>query len=260
MDPESSLFILRLTYHKTFKMSQQEAKRVHFLPSCIGYLILVYLVLVLPFVKILEQKIQKLAGQNSSPLLFNIEKRAMGTSDLTVTMSKYSQEFLGQRMIPSIYRYIIIGIIQLCTNPEINSKTGGLILSNTTNISFVLGAVQAHHSQHMRNMKYAHSFNILPNMNGNLQDLIFQYCEIYHITMGFHDIHLPLLGTPQTLTFSSLSERKRGAESFSLFVIWLKQIYIKPGKGRQIFQEVGSKRKNETFQIKDVNNPDDPFV
>ena len=241
-------------------MSQQEAKGVHFLPSCVSHLILVYLALVLPFVKILERKIQKLAGQSSSPFLFNIEKRAMGSSDLTVTMSKYSQEFLGQQMIPSIYWYIIIDIIQLCTNLEINSKTGGLILSNTTNIGSVLGAVQAHHSQHMQNIKYACFSNILPNMSGNLQELLFQYCEIYHIIMGFHDIHLLLLGTPQTLIFLSLSERKRGAESFSPFVIWPKRIYIEPGKGRQIFQEVKSKRKNEIFQAKDVNNPDDPFV
>ena len=96
-------------------------------------------------------------------------------------------------------------------------------------------------------MKYACSSSILPNMSGNLQELFFQYCEIYHITMGFHDIYLLLLGTPQTLTFSSLSGCKRDAKSFSLFVIWPKQIYIEPGKGRQIFEEVGSKRKNKTF-------------
>ena len=54
LDPDSDLFVLRLTYYKTFKISQREAKRAHFLPMCISYLILVYLALVLLFVKILK--------------------------------------------------------------------------------------------------------------------------------------------------------------------------------------------------------------
>lgn len=83
-------------------------------------------------------------------------------------MSQYSQDFLGQRMIPSIYRRIIIGIIQLCTNLEINAKTGGFILTNTQNIGSLLGAAQAHHSQDMRKMKYARSSNILQNMSGDV--------------------------------------------------------------------------------------------
>ena len=58
-------------------------------------------------------------------------------------------------MIPSVYWHIIPGIIQLCTNLEINAKTGGFILTNTQNIGTLLGAVQAHHSQHIQKMKYA---------------------------------------------------------------------------------------------------------
>ena len=71
-------------------MSQQKAKKPHFLLSCVKHLILVYLALVLPFVKILERKIQKLAGQSSLSLFLNIEKWAMETSNLTILISKYS--------------------------------------------------------------------------------------------------------------------------------------------------------------------------
>lgn len=96
LHPESSLFVLKLTYYKIFKISQQETKDAHFLFACVSHLILVYLALVLSFVEILEKKIQKVASQGDSPLLINILKRPRGTMDLSVTMSKYSQEFLGQ--------------------------------------------------------------------------------------------------------------------------------------------------------------------
>ena len=165
---------------------------------------------------------------------------------LLITISKYSQEFLGQQMIRSIYWHIITGIIQLWTNLKINSKTSDLILINITNIASLLGVVQIYYSQYIQNINYACFSSIFLNISGNLQEFLFQYCEIYHITMRFYDIHLPLLRTPQTLTFSSFSRCKRGVESFSLFVIWPKQIYIEPGKRRQIFQKVRSKRKNKT--------------
>ena len=71
----------------------------------------------------------------------------MRISDLTVTMSKYSQRFLRQQMIPSVYRHIIIDIIQLYTNLKINAKTGGFIFTNMQNIGTLLDEVQAHHSQ-----------------------------------------------------------------------------------------------------------------
>ena len=60
----------------------------------------------------------------------------------------------------------------------------------------LLGAMQAYHSQHIQNMKYACLSNIISNMSRNLQELLFQYCEIYHIRISFYDIHLFPLGTP----------------------------------------------------------------
>ena len=78
-------------------------------------------------------------------------------------------------------------------------------------------------------------------MSGNLQQLLFEYCQIYHITMDFHNIHFPLLKLsgmseiPKTPSHTSHSGRKHGAKSFSLFTIQTKQIHIAVGEKQQIF-------------------------
>ena len=263
LDPESGLMVLKLSYHKSFKITRREAKGAHFLPACVSHLILVYLVLVLPFIKSIERKIQISAGQGTSPLLFNVIQRPMGTLDLALTMSKYSQEFLGQRMIPSIYRHIIIGMIQLCTSLEINKKTGGFLLTNTKDIGSQLGATQAHHSQHRRNMTYARPSNILQNMSAETQQLLLQYCEIYHTTMDFHNIRLSILPIPTTPRSSSHSGRKHGPEAFSPFAIRTKRTQIIPTGERPIFQGVFIGRRSNislTSNVGATSDSSDPFI
>ena len=69
-------------------------------------------------------------------------------------------------------------------------------------------------------------------MSGDLQQLLFKYCQIYHITMDFHNIHFSLLELsgmseiPKTPSHTFHSERKHGAESFSTFTIQTKRIHI----------------------------------
>lgn len=85
---ESGLMVLKLIYYKNFKITRREIKGVYFLLVYVSHLILVYLVLVLLFIKSIERKIQISAGQRTFSLFFHMIKWPMGTLDLALTMSK----------------------------------------------------------------------------------------------------------------------------------------------------------------------------
>ena len=86
-------------------------------------------------------------------------------------------------------------------------------------------------------------------MSRDLQQLLFEYCQIYYITMDFYNIYFLLLESsrmfaiPKTPFHTSHSGRKHGAKSFSTFTIQTKQIHIAVGERQQIFQEVETSQK-----------------
>ncbi len=80
----------------------------------------------MPFIKTLENRIQKSGGQSVSPLFFNIDQRPIEALDLAKTMIKYSLKCFGKRILPTIYQHIIIAMTKLRTDLVIDDKTGCL--------------------------------------------------------------------------------------------------------------------------------------
>lgn len=65
----------------------------------------------------------------------------MGTNDLAKTTIIYSQDILEQRMLLSIYPHIIIKMFRICTDLEIDERTGGFVLTNMKDFRSDLGAM-----------------------------------------------------------------------------------------------------------------------
>ena len=260
LDPESELYLLRLTYHKTVQTTGRPAKGAHFLPPCVSYILLVYLGLVLPFIKTLEKRIQKSGGQSVSPLLFNIDQRPMGAPDLAKAMIKYSLKCFGQRMLPRIYRHIIIAMTKLRTDLVIDDKTGCLVLTNKKDISSELGAMQAHHGIGTREMQYARDSHTMKDIPKGSQELLLQYCRIYHTAMGFDNITFcqekvfpP--STPTSRGFSAVTKHQRDPFSPSNIIDPGKRLRLISPEKQPIF---GNQRL--LIPRKPEHSFEDPFI
>ncbi len=111
LDPTSELFVQKLTYQKNMAITRLEAQGAHFLPPYVSHILFLYLVLVLPFTWILERKIQPSGNHSITLLLFSNNYQSLGVYHLAKVMYKYSQKILGQHIILSVYRHIIIAMI-----------------------------------------------------------------------------------------------------------------------------------------------------
>ncbi len=128
-------------------ITRREAQGAHFLTPCASHILFLYLVLVLPFTRILERKIQPSGDHAITPLLFSINYQPLGAYHLAKVMSKYSQKILGQHIIPSVYRHIIIAMIKLTMHLDIDEKSGGFTPISIPDFDAEMGALQAHHSK-----------------------------------------------------------------------------------------------------------------
>lgn len=96
LDPSRGLFLIRLTYSKTFSLTNIEQKAVRVLPRSLSYILLVYLVIVLPFRAFLCQ----ILGLPLRPkLLFGRkEGPVISSRDLKRRLVRQSARYLGQKI------------------------------------------------------------------------------------------------------------------------------------------------------------------
>ena len=86
-------------------------------------------------------------------------------------MIKYSITFEKIRMLSSTYCHMIIRMIYILTILEINDFTEVFIFYNVDGVGTELKALQAHHSQNVREKYYADTFQTLWTINACKQDI-----------------------------------------------------------------------------------------
>lgn len=95
-DPQRGLYLIRLTYSKTFSTTNIKQKAVRVVPESLSYLLLVYLVIVFPFRAFLAE----ILGLSLRPeLLFCLyQGRVVSSHQLKLRLALKSKTFIGERI------------------------------------------------------------------------------------------------------------------------------------------------------------------
>ena len=123
----SNLFILNISYYKGQGHSKKRASNIRYLPPRVSYLVLLYIVLIYPFVEFLKLSISSvkklLKTKSLLPYFFFVNNRFLDSRDLSLGLNSFSKLVLGQKLGIQIYRQVIITIIKEFILEKLNSST-----------------------------------------------------------------------------------------------------------------------------------------
>ena len=191
LDKSSNLFVLNISYWKGLQNTERLASSIRFLPRSVSQIILVYIVIVTPFIKKLNILRRKSKDNNLSlsPYLFYNHKRLLTSQDISIKISSLSSLILGQRLSIQSYRQIIVGIIRFFMNTRLSSDYLGLEEEREDEES--LSSIKANlmnHSIATEELHYGRSKVIFSNIRGNLQIKYLQFCLEYFKFFSLNNI------------------------------------------------------------------------
>ena len=111
MDSNMKLFVFRLRYLKNLHNTLKESSAIKYLSQPVSYLVLVYLVVVLPFKSFLEIMFLK-RKKTISLLLFDINGRVISSTQLSSLLKSYSLRLFATKINISLYRYLSLGFVR----------------------------------------------------------------------------------------------------------------------------------------------------
>ena len=189
LDPRHSLFLIKLSYSKTFSQTNLERNAIRVLPSSLSWLLLAYLLVVEPFIRFLTISQFKKTTRGSELLFFHplahkaIESRQLSSQLRTMTIQK-----LGQSLSLGSWRHLALGFIRLGMKEVILDH-----LNLEDDPDEGLAADQMHHSTRTAMMVYGRQIHQMPNLPHDQENAYIQFSQRWHIYLGLGDEQFPLL-------------------------------------------------------------------
>ena len=181
LDISSSLFIVNISYYKGQTLSEKRASNIRYLPPYLSEIILLYIVLIDPFIEFLNISLlssKKLKSIKSLiPYFFFVNNKLLGSRDLSLKLNSYSSLVLGQKIRIQIYRQVIITIIKEFMLEKLNLNT--LFLEEDKSHVNELVAAQYNHSLNIEDLTYGRNSLVFKNINSNLQYKYLAFCLRY---------------------------------------------------------------------------------
>ena len=182
LDISSNLFIINISYYKGQSLSEKKAQNIRYLPPLVSRIVLLYIVLVDPFIQFLNISLLSIKELNKTKSLvlyfFFVNNNLLDSRDLSYSLSSFSNKVLGQKLNIQVYRQIIISIIKEFMLEKLDSST--LLLEEDLDPNKELVALQSNHSSSVENLDYARNARItFSNINSNLQFKYLQFCLRY---------------------------------------------------------------------------------
>jgi hypothetical protein len=179
LDPQRGLFLIRLTYSKTFSTSNIEQNAVRVVPPALSYLLLVYLVIVLPFRVFL---CEMLSIGLRAELLFGVsDGTAISSRTLKDRLALRTQTILGHRIGLKSWRHLAQGFIRYGMQETLAFEDA---IEDDLGTDEAIGASQMHHSVRTGQLIYGRTEGQLTHLTKDLQDIYIDFCHRWHQYIG----------------------------------------------------------------------------
>lgn len=203
LDPRHSLFLIRLSYSKTFSQTNLERNAIRILPHSLSWLLLAYLLVVEPFVKFLTIHQFKKMTRGSELLFFHpLTYRVIESRQLSSQLRNMTIQKLGQSLSLASWRHLALGFIRL------GMKEVVLDHLDLDNPDEALAAEQMHHSKRTAMMIYGRQVDQTPHLPHDQENAYIQFTQRWHIYIGLGLDQFSLLDLlyPRGHPISSLSQ------------------------------------------------------
>lgn len=181
-DPQRGLYLIRLTYSKTFSTTNIEQKAVRVVPESLSYLLLVYLAIVFPFRAFLAE----ILGLSLRPeLLFCLyQGRVVSSHQLKLRLALKSETFIGERIGLRAWRHLAQGFIRYGMQEDLLDDPEGLDDLATDE---AIGASQMHHSVRTGQLIYGRTKGQFNDLSKDTQDIYIEFTLRWHQYIGIGD-------------------------------------------------------------------------
>lgn len=180
LDPKSKLFLIRLRYSKTLAVTGKERNAVRALLRALSHILLVYLVVVEPFIHYLHQALKL---RNRRSLLFSIQGDLPTSRQLSDTLSSLTSALIGQGIQIHSWRHLAQGFIRYGMQEHMEGDSIDVPeLSELENEALTAG--QSHHSTRTAMLVYARPQVQFSNLPINQQAAYIDFSQRWHSYIG----------------------------------------------------------------------------
>jgi superfamily II DNA helicase RecQ len=179
LDKSSLLFIIKLVYTKNQNLSERSSSSLRFLSPSLSRVFLLYIVLVNPFCRFLEVSLN--SNISYSPFLFQINKRILSSSNISLKLISLSKSIIGQSFSIKNYRQIIVAIISFYFKEKLSSNSYTLDLEEDLkekDYNTIISG-QMNHSFLTKQLNYGRFNTTFKNIRGDSQFKYLQFCLNY---------------------------------------------------------------------------------
>lgn len=217
LDPKTHLFLIRLSYSKTFSMTGSERNAVRALPQSLSHVLLIYMVVVEPFIHYIHEALHI---TNRRAYLFSIRGELPTSRQLSARMGQETQLFLHHSINLHAWRHISQGFIRYGMGEVLQDDSiEASELSEVTNEALAAG--QAHHSAKTAMLIYGRPKVQFSNLALNQQAAFIDFSQRWHHYIGLSP-DFNLLGhlfQPVSLDRSSPDETADEDQEDTLFTL-----------------------------------------
>lgn len=180
LDPATHQFFVKLRYAKTFSYTNIERDAARALPSCLSYVLLFYIVVVLPFRRFLMAKL----GLKIRPeLVFWKGDSAVPSNVLSSQLQLQTTRYLDQQLGIASWRQLAQGFIRYSMQEQILDDPDS-VTDNDLDSNEILGAGQMHHSRDTGLLVYGRHIHQLANITSTVQSRYIAFSQRWHDFIG----------------------------------------------------------------------------
>lgn len=180
LDPKSKLFLIRLRYSKVLATTGMERNAVRAIPRAPSHILLVYLVVVEPFIHYLHQALKL---RNRRSLLFSIQGDLPTSRQVSDTLRHRTSALIGQGIQIHSWRHLAQGFIRYGMGERMEGDSiEAPELSELENEALAAG--QAHHSVRTAMLVYGRPQVQFGNLPINQQAAYIDFSQRWHSYIG----------------------------------------------------------------------------
>ena len=177
LDSSSNLFLIKLSYSKTQNIQERKASGLRYLCSSLSSILLVYLVVLEPFLEFLEISLKVPTSENL--WLFKTENQLLDSRSLANKSKSFSVLTIGKKLNIQNFRQIIVAIIRYFLQIQLDIKS--LILEEefqTTSDQEYQNIIsgQMNHSFNTKELVYGRLISNFRDIKYNTQVQYLKFC------------------------------------------------------------------------------------
>ena len=185
MDSNMKLFVFRLRYSKNIHNTLKESSAIKYLSQPVSYLVLVYLVVILPFKSFLELTFLNRKSTISS-LLFDINGRVISSTQLSSLLKSYSLRLFASKINISLYRHLSLGFVRYIMKENIFNDPK----QDENDVTLEIEAESMNHSISTHELHYSRNIFDFQNLRNNRQQLFLLFSLRFHNFFSLSSIYL----------------------------------------------------------------------